>query len=105
MKQVTFTGTLKIEDGVGLVREVNSSGPNYVGTPSPEMDAAWEDIVFRKSSKSSIFSEVKLTIITALNLFVTEQELEGNLEGTSPDPETGLYVAMSVNLILYFSSI
>ncbi|KAK3312965.1 hypothetical protein B0H66DRAFT_538051 [Apodospora peruviana] len=73
---VKFTGGLKILDGVGLVREIDSTLPAYVGTPSPELDAAWEDIV------------------QPLNVFVTEKELEGDTVGTSPDPETGLYVAM-----------
>ncbi|KAM7220100.1 protein of unknown function (DUF3328) domain containing protein [Rhypophila decipiens] len=73
---VKFTGGLKIVDGVGLVREIDPTLPVYVGTPSPELDAAWEDIV------------------QPLNVFLTEKELEGDTDGTSPDPETGLYVAM-----------
>ncbi|KAK8915308.1 hypothetical protein VCV18_010854 [Metarhizium anisopliae] len=76
MKQVKFTGGLKIVDGVGLVREINTTLPAYVGPPSPEIDDAWEKIVH------------------PLNIFVSERELGGDLEGTTPDPETGLHVAI-----------
>jgi hypothetical protein len=49
MKQVKFTGTLKIVDGVGLIREIDPTLPAYVGTPSPEMDTAWKEIIHRTS--------------------------------------------------------
>ena len=48
MKNVKFTGTLKIVDGIGLIRETNPLLPEYVGSPTPEIDAAWDDIIHRK---------------------------------------------------------
>ena len=46
-KEVRFTGGLRIVEGVGLIRETDPSLPAFVGAPSPNIDAAWEDIVNR----------------------------------------------------------
>lgn len=98
MKPVKFTGGLKIVDGVGLVREIDPSHPPYVGPPSPEMDNAWDAIVGRRSSLPIMHQLTRLLteLRSALNIFLTKEELEGDTRGTSPDPETGLYVAMLV---------
>lgn len=58
MKQVKFTGGLKIVDGVGLVREINTTLPAYVGPPSPEIDDAWEKIVHRKLPWTRVHTEL-----------------------------------------------
>jgi len=45
--EVRFTGGLGIKDGVGLYREVDPKQIAYVGTPSSEIDAAWNDLIYR----------------------------------------------------------
>jgi hypothetical protein len=47
VKEVTFTGGLRIKDGVGLIREVDPTQTPYVGTPSLEIDAAWHELIHR----------------------------------------------------------
>lgn len=93
LNEVKFTGTLKIVDGVGLVREIDPESPRYVGAPTSEMDAAWDEIIYRMILVP-FMTVVNTHTCIALNLFLTEKEMEGNQDGASPDPETGLYVAM-----------
>src|SRR5690348_15881209 len=53
-KDVRFTGVLKIGKEVDLYREVDPTQPQYVGTPNPEMDAAWDQLVQRKLKRTII---------------------------------------------------
>jgi hypothetical protein len=39
---------LKIKPSSGLYREINPDGPEYVGTPTPEIDAAWSKLIHRE---------------------------------------------------------
>jgi hypothetical protein len=53
LKEVTFTGGLKISKDIGLYRDVDPTKPIYVGLPSPEIDAAWAELVQRRSKLSN----------------------------------------------------
>ncbi|PVH88366.1 hypothetical protein DL98DRAFT_509079 [Cadophora sp. DSE1049] len=76
-KEVKFTGGLKIKPGVGLYRDVGLDLPTYVGTPSPEIDAAWSKV------------------INPLNLFMTLDEANVmGTEGMGIEPASGLYMSM-----------
>ena len=49
-KQVHFTAGLKYNDNQELYRPTYPNQPEYVGEPSPEMDAAWDDLIGGRSS-------------------------------------------------------
>lgn len=45
-EQVTFTSSLKYNATTKeIYREIDHSQPQYVGTPSPEIDAAWDTLL------------------------------------------------------------
>jgi len=77
VKEVTFTGGLKIKPDVGLYREIDPHLPIYVGSPTPEIDAAWA------------------AITDPMNLFLTldEASIMGE-DGMIKEPASGLYMAM-----------
>ncbi|PVH73088.1 hypothetical protein DL98DRAFT_659645 [Cadophora sp. DSE1049] len=73
LKEVNFTGGLKIQPGVGLYRDQHPDLPTYVGPPSPEIDAAW------------------LKLIEPLDIFLTMDEAEVmGTEGMGIEPASGL---------------
>ncbi|RDW82938.1 hypothetical protein BP5796_04429 [Coleophoma crateriformis] len=43
-KKVKFTAALKFNDSRQLYRPIDLSQPQYVGTPSAEIDANWENL-------------------------------------------------------------
>jgi hypothetical protein len=43
--QISFTGGLHYDEQGHLFREVIGNEPQYVGPPSPEIDAAWDDLL------------------------------------------------------------
>lgn len=51
-KRVRFTAGLRYNEQQELVRPVHPDLPEYVGTPSPEVDAAWKDLMGGKVPKS-----------------------------------------------------
>ncbi|THC87175.1 hypothetical protein EYZ11_013379 [Aspergillus tanneri] len=73
MKQVQFDATLKYNESHQLYRPVTE--PAYVGEPTPEIDAAWKDL------------------LGAINVFVTPKEESQLGGGLWLDPETGLHMA------------
>jgi len=44
MKQVQFTAALVFDDKGTLIREHAEGEPEWVGPPSPEMDALWDPL-------------------------------------------------------------
>lgn len=44
-KQVQFTAALKFNASHLLYRPIDLTKPQYVGVPTPELDAAWEDLI------------------------------------------------------------
>ncbi|KAE8163768.1 hypothetical protein BDV40DRAFT_299112 [Aspergillus tamarii] len=73
MKQVRFDAKLKYNESHQLYRPVTL--PAYVGEPTPDIDAAWKDL------------------LGAINVFVTPQEESQLGGGLWLDPETGLHMA------------
>ena len=49
LKQVQFNATLKYNEDHKVYRPVTQ--PSYVGPPSPEIDAAWDEIMGGKPDK------------------------------------------------------
>lgn len=44
-KKIRFTAGLRYNESRDLVRTVHPGLPEYVGTPTLELDAAWEDLI------------------------------------------------------------
>ncbi|PYH90867.1 hypothetical protein BO71DRAFT_486736 [Aspergillus ellipticus CBS 707.79] len=74
-KQVRFTATLQYNASHQLYRPIDPSRPQYVGKPSPELDAAWKN--FLGSS----------------NIFVTAEEEPTLGGGLYLEPDSNLYMA------------
>ena len=49
-KQVRFTAGLRFNESGQLYRPVDPTRPVYVGTPTAEMDTAWEDLTRSESN-------------------------------------------------------
>ncbi|OKL61631.1 hypothetical protein UA08_03512 [Talaromyces atroroseus] len=90
LKQIRFTGGLRYNESKQLYREIELGVPDYSGIPTPEIDAAWHDL------------------ISTTDVFLTEEEVKANIEngGTFAnfprpddslytDPFTGLYQAVT----------
>ncbi len=50
LKQVQFNATLKYNEDHKVYRPITQ--PAYVGSPTPEIDAAWEELIGGKPDKS-----------------------------------------------------
>lgn len=48
LRHVRFHSSFWVDDDDMWHMTTNSSEPRYVGPPSPEVDQAWEDILYRK---------------------------------------------------------
>lgn len=55
-KTVRFTAGLRYDESRELVRTSHPGLPDYVGTPTPELDAAWEDLMGGMSTKKELYS-------------------------------------------------
>jgi hypothetical protein len=44
-KQIRFTGGLRYNESKQLYRQIEPGIPNYAGVPTPEIDAAWHEII------------------------------------------------------------
>jgi hypothetical protein len=53
--EVRFTAGLLYNEHRELYRPTAPGRPEYVGTPTPELDAAWENLVGGMSSTISVF--------------------------------------------------
>ncbi|KAJ2982629.1 hypothetical protein NQ176_g1258 [Zarea fungicola] len=83
-----FTGGLRYNSSKALIRQIEPGQPDYVGFPSPEIDAAWH------------------RLISTTDVYLTDNEMRENLrnEGTFSDlpegdrlytdPFSGLYQAV-----------
>jgi hypothetical protein len=50
LHQVQFSGGLELNETGKLHRIVDPERPQYVGPPTPEIDAAWDDLMLGKCS-------------------------------------------------------
>lgn len=87
-----FTSGLRYNDQQELYRPIYPGIPQYVGEPSAELDDAWENLLGR-GLLTDDFSNTKLTVLTAVNIFVTpnEEPLLGG--GLFFQPDSRLYMA------------
>lgn len=75
--------------------------PEYVGVPSEHIDKAWKELLgrefYQKAGNRGPIAPSRLTVKTAVEIFVTEDELSLLSDrDLFLDPETGLYIAMWV---------
>jgi hypothetical protein len=50
VEEVTFTSGLDYREDGSLYRIADPNGPDYVGAPSKEVDAAWKELIHGKTS-------------------------------------------------------
>ncbi|GAD95132.1 metallopeptidase MepB [Paecilomyces variotii No. 5] len=72
--EVRFTAGLLYDENRELYRPTAPGRPEYVGTPTPELDAAWKDLV-------------------GVNVFVTKEEEPSLGGGLYLEPDSDLYMA------------
>jgi hypothetical protein len=51
--QVKFSGGLKWDETSHLIRQIDPTIPDYGGIPSPEIDAAWQELISSELAKIS----------------------------------------------------
>jgi len=69
LKKRSFTGGLSVDENNTLYREVDPARPQYAGTPSPEVDEAWDDVML------------------ALEIVLTGDEAESVAGKTAEEPD------------------
>ncbi|EXJ58084.1 hypothetical protein A1O7_05508 [Cladophialophora yegresii CBS 114405] len=86
--QVQFSGGLKWDETSHLIREIDPTIPDYGGIPTPEIDAAWQEL------------------ISTTDIFLTREEVDEIISNDGAfarvpsnahlytDPYTGLYQAV-----------
>jgi hypothetical protein len=62
VKQVRFSSNLKFDKDGGLHRISNPEEPPYVGTPSDEIDRAWEELT-RCKELNQAYSDLRTGLI------------------------------------------
>ena len=90
MQKVTYTSAFRYNaTSKTYYREFDSSQPQYVGTPTPEIDKAWEELLAGTSSR--LFTvETELTGDAGQYLVLSEEEA---LQLDNPVPIKGSYLA------------
>ncbi|KAJ5509057.1 hypothetical protein N7527_011200 [Penicillium freii] len=64
VSQIKFTGGIKFHDDGSMYRDATAPGPSYVGPPSPQLDAAWDQMIgtrylaFTEKQKGSFHVEM-----------------------------------------------
>ncbi|CAI7582533.1 unnamed protein product [Penicillium palitans] len=64
VSQIKFTGGIKFDDNGSMYRDATAPGPSYVGPPSPQLDAAWDQMIgtrylaFTEKQKGSFHVEM-----------------------------------------------
>jgi hypothetical protein len=89
----TFTIGLDYNNPNHTLQHTPSEGLRFVGPPSPEIDAAWDEIAGSKSHYQNWYSSPGLRFVLAQETFLTKEEAVASLvEDTFISPLTGLPV-------------
>jgi hypothetical protein len=91
-KTVKFEATLKYNETGGIYRPITY--PAYVGDPSPEIDANWEELLGGMLLGPTLCNRLLITA-KASTVFITPEEKEHwGKDDEYLDPDTGMYLAV-----------